>query len=334
MLPRRYQLLGCPPGLEPNSRTLFGKIQLPLYIFSFFIHLLIATIKFKPKLIHANWAIPAGLVSWFVGKLTKTPVIVTVHGADAHQRGFMKSLIRFVLERMNHVVVVSNYIKRLVLTFSKPKQMSVVENVVDLSGITKVKQQVNNGEARKKLRIKDEDKVVMTVRRLVPEKRVQDLVEAAELVLKHEKGVIFIIGGAGPELANLKRIASDLGIKDNFRFLGPITEREKLELLSIADICVQTSVQEGLSLALLEFMASGTVVISTSAAGQSEIIKHGVTGFLFPPADIEKLSELLLHSLTSGQLDDMKRQASEFVFKRFPVEKHTQGYLKVYSLYS
>ena len=129
----------------------------------------------------------------------------------------------------------------------------------------------------------------------------------------------------------LKGLVKQWMIEKHFRFPGAVTEEEKLELLAIADICVQTSVQEGLSLALLEFMAAGTIVISTSAAGQSETIKHGETGFLFPPANITALSELLYNALSEHDLRFMRENAANYVFKRHKVEDHTQKYLAIYS---
>lgn len=331
LLPRRYQLLGCPPGLKPNTRTFFGKIQVPLYLLSFFLHLLIATIRIKPNLIHANWAIPSGFISLIVGRLTRTPVVVTIHGADAYQGGFLKQIVKIVIEKANHVVVVSNHIKRMVLTFSYPKILTVIPNVVDVDRIRKTKTLVDKGDIRARFNLDGKDKIVLTIRRLVPEKRVRDLVESAKSVLEKYNDVVFIIGGGGPELPVLKGLVKQWMIEKHFRFPGAVTEEEKLELLAIADICVQTSVQEGLSLALLEFMAAGTIVISTSAAGQSETIKHGETGFLFPPADIAALSELLYHALSENDLSLMRENAAYYVFKRHKVEDHTQKYLAIYN---
>jgi glycosyltransferase involved in cell wall biosynthesis len=328
--PKWFQILGCPPGLESNIRSLKGKMQFPFYLLFFFIHILIAALKFKPHLIHANWAIPAGFLSLIVGKITKTPVVVTVHGADAYQRGFRRSIIRFVLKRVNHIVVVSDHIKNMLSQFVSLKNLTVIPNVVDVSTIRSAKKKVDTSEVKKKIGIEPTDKVIFTIRRLVPEKRVRDLIYAAEKVLKRASNVCFIIAGDGPELPTLKNLAAQYSLEDHIKFLGAITEQEKLDLLSIADICVHTSVQEGLSLALLEAMAAETILIASAAAGQSDIIKHGETGLLFPASDIDALANRIVYALTTSGLESMRARAADFVEKNHSSEGHTQGYLDLF----
>ena len=331
---RKYQILGCPPGLEQNSRLLLGRIQLPLYSLAFLIHVLKNTLQNKPQVIHANWAIPAGLISLIVGKFTRTPVIVTVHGADAYQKGFYRSVVRFVLEKVDHVVAVSNHIRRKILAFTTPKNLTVIPNVVDGKTIRDSKAQMDLEKIRGKYSIKTEDKVVLTVRRLVSEKRVKDLIEAAQIVLTKFPNVVFIIAGSGPELSELKQITQNLNIESRVRFLGTITEMEKLELYSIADVFVHTSVQEGLSLALLEAMAAETIVVASAAAGQSDTIKHGITGLLFKPTNIQSLAKQMERALSDPKLLSIPKKAADFVIAGHSSEGHTQGYIKIYSEFS
>ncbi len=329
-LPRSLQVLGCPPGLEHNSRSILGKIQLLFYLLSFTLHLFLATKRHRPHLIHANWAIPSGLVSWIVGRMTRTPVLVTVLGADVYQKGFRKQVIRFVLERVDHVVVVSSHVKRLLVGFAKPKKLTVIPNAIDVRAIISAKEKANLHAVKKRLGLRADDRTVVTVRRLVVEKRVQDLVKAAAQVLQSIKGVVFLIGGYGPELESLRELTRTLDIESNVRFLGPLSEEEKLELLSIADLCVQTSVQEGLSLALLEFMASGAVVIASAAAGQSDVIEAGVNGLLFPAADTDALANCIVQALQNDEYQNLGPASREYVLEHHSFEAQVERYMSVY----
>ena len=329
-IPHRFETLGCPPGLEHNSRSVIGKIQLPFYIISFFFHLLKAVFRYKPKLIHANWAIPSGFISYIVGKLTKTPVVVTVHGAEVYQSGIRLGVIKKVLEGVDHVVVVSPHIRRCLNLFAKPKFLSMIPNAVNVQDIINFTNEVNIAAVKQRLGISADCKVVFTIRRLVPEKRVQDLIDAAYIVIKNNNDVAFVIAGDGPELSNLTERACNLGIEDYCRFPGAITEKEKLQLLGAADICVQTSIQEGLSLALLEFMAAGTIVITSAAAGQSDTVQHQVTGLLYKAKDVIELARLLEESLSNRNFDAMRKKAVDYVLKNHSSEAHTKRYIKVY----
>lgn len=329
-LPKQMQTLGCPPGLEHNSRSLHGKMQLPFYLIAFTLNLFAATIRRKPHLIHASWAIPSGLVSWIVGKITHTPVLVTVYGADVYQKGLRKLVIKFVLERVDHVVVVSHHAKRLLHQFAKPKKLTVIPNAIDVNEVVSTKKRINPSEIKKRMNIDPRDIVVLTVRRLVVEKRIADLVEAAAKVLLQEHNVTFAIGGSGPELDNLQKLAEDLKIQNKIKFLGAITEEEKIELLSIADICVQPSVQEGLSLALLEFMASGATVIASTTAGQSDIIKHNENGLLFNATDTDALAEMIIECIRNKN-SNLGERARKLVLEKYSLDIHTARYKKVYA---
>ena len=142
-----------------------------------------------------------------------------------------------------------------------------------------------------------------------------------------------MIAGDGPEFSNLVNRAQRLGIESNCRFLGAISEKEKLQLLASADISVQTSVQEGLSLALLEFMAAGTLVITSAAAGQSDTVQHEKTGFLYKAADVIALARLLEKSLSVQNFDSIRKNAVEYVLENHSSEAHTNRYIRVYKKY-
>jgi glycosyltransferase involved in cell wall biosynthesis len=126
-------------------------------------------------------------------------------------------------------------------------------------------------------------------------------------------------------------ITKKLKIESKVRFPGAITEEEKLELYSIADVFVHTSVQEGLSLALLEAMAAETIVVATAAAGQSDTIKHGITGLLFKPADVQSLAQQTEYALSDPELQSIPKKAADYVVEDHSSEGHTRGYVMVYS---
>ncbi len=328
-LPKQIQNLGCPPGLEHNSRSFRGKIQLPFYLLAFTFRLLLSALRHKPHLLHANWAIPSGLVSWFVGKITKTPVLVTVLGADVYQKGLRKFIIKFVLERVDHVVACSAHVKRLLVEFAAPRKLTVISNSVDVKEIISIKDRIDSLKIKGKIGIDPNAVVVFTIRRLVAEKRIADLLEAAAEVSSEMDNVIFLIGGSGPEMCNLKKLAKELNIESKVKFLGALPEREKFEILSIADICVQTSIQEGLSIALLEFMASGATVIASAAAGQSDVIIDGKNGYLYPPTNPAALSKLLIKCIRDRNTD-LGTSARKLIQDSYSYEVHTSQYLQVY----
>lgn len=98
------------------------------------------------------------------------------------------------------------------------------------------------------------------------------------------------IGGAGEHRPALERLAASLDLGGRVRFLGRITEEEKLSLLRRAWAMVFTSPKEGWGITNLEAAACGTPVIGSDSPGIRESIRHGETGFLVPHGDVASLA--------------------------------------------
>jgi len=140
---------------------------------------------------------------------------------------------------------------------------------------------------------------MITVGRLVPPKRVSDLLRALGL-LKHNSswsGLATIVGD-GPDLPSLRQLAAKLGLANNVRFVGRVSDHERTRLLRKSKLFVLTSEREGFSIASLEAMSQGLPLVASrpptqDVFGVSDIVREGVSGELFPTGDYRKLSEIL-----------------------------------------
>jgi glycosyltransferase involved in cell wall biosynthesis len=92
-----------------------------------------------------------------------------------------------------------------------------------------------------------------------------------------------LLVGDGPERAALQRKARELQISDRVTFVG--FRRDIPELLRHMDVFVLPSRIEGASLAVLEAMAAARPVVVSDVGGNSELVIHGVNGYLFPLED-------------------------------------------------
>lgn len=123
---------------------------------------------------------------------------------------------------------------------------------------------------------------------LVPRKGVNYLLHAlAEL-----DDLSCLIVGDGPEKKPLVTLAKELAIENRVKFIGAITNQEKLaELYSAASFLVLPSLSESFPLVIPEAMACATPVISTKLPGPSDIIHDGSNGFLVEPGNAKELAE-------------------------------------------
>jgi glycosyltransferase involved in cell wall biosynthesis len=98
------------------------------------------------------------------------------------------------------------------------------------------------------------------------------------------------VAGAGDYRPELESLAKSLDLGDRVKFLGRISEDEKLRLLRRAWALVFTSPKEGWGITNLEAAACGTAVIASDSPGIRESVRHAETGFLVPHGDVEALA--------------------------------------------
>ncbi len=120
------------------------------------------------------------------------------------------------------------------------------------------------------------------VANLRPVKGPDVFVRAAAIVSRSHPDVRFQIAGTGDEAA-ARRLAHECGIEDRLELLGHVHDIPAF--LSRLDVAVLTSHSEGLSNALLEYMAAGRPIVATAVGGNVELIEDNVNGLLVPPND-------------------------------------------------
>ena len=110
------------------------------------------------------------------------------------------------------------------------------------------------------------------------------------------------IAGTGDYRASLERLVESLGLGSRVKFLGFISEEEKLHLLRRAWASVLASPKEGWGISNLETAACGTPVIATNSPGDRESVVHEKTGFLVPPGDSREMARAMKRMLDSPAL--------------------------------
>ncbi|MCX7661414.1 MAG: glycosyltransferase, partial [Candidatus Omnitrophica bacterium] len=183
---------------------------------------------------------------------------------------------------------------------------------------------------RKELRIEDNEIVIGTVSRLVPQKGIDILLEAAKELMSGFTQVKFLIVGDGYLRKDLETKAKLLRIEDKVIFTG--LRKDIFLLLSIMDIFVQPSLKEGLPLSVLEAQATGVPVIAANVPGNNELIIHKETGLLVPPQDKEALRQSLSFLIKNYSLaKEMAQRAKEYCQQKFNAKIMIQQIDKLYS---
>ena len=118
---------------------------------------------------------------------------------------------------------------------------------------------------------------------------------AAKRVHDSVPDAAFVIAGEGEMLEETKALAAQLGLERDVFFIGRC--EKTAELLSVSYACVLSSISEGFSNSILEYMAAGRPVVATDVGGAREAIVEGETGYLVKAGDDEALAQRLVNIL-------------------------------------
>jgi glycosyltransferase involved in cell wall biosynthesis len=151
--------------------------------------------------------------------------------------------------------------------------------------------------------------VVGMVGRLGWKKGYPHALHAAAIVRAAVPGVRFDVVGDGDQRSELEGLARSLGLEGTVRFLGK--RRDVADLMAGFDCYVLSSVIEGMPNALLEAMALGRPVVTTSAGGSAEVVVDGESGLVVPPADPQALADAVVRILRDPALAGRLGEAAE-----------------------
>lgn len=165
---------------------------------------------------------------------------------------------------------------------------------------------------------------LVSVGRLAAAKAQILLVEAVAQVKQHGP-VRLRIAGEGPERPALQQRIAQLGLQKEVILEGACSQDQVRQLYSEADLFVLASFAEGVPVVLMEAMAMEIPCISTWITGVPELIEHGVSGWLIPPADAAALAGAILHLREDASLRQRLGQAGRLrVQEKYNLRRNTE----------
>lgn len=171
------------------------------------------------------------------------------------------------------------------------------------------------------------------VGRLVREKGVAELIEAAAVLRRGGRDVVVEIAGAGPDEDEMRRRWQELGLGDAVMWHGFLDADPKLDLLARSDVFVlASSWLEGLPNALLEALAMGLPVIVSDVGAMAEVVEDGVNGFLVPAGDVDALADRMTYIVDHPEeARAMGRRNARMAASRFGLDSQAAVWREVYS---
>jgi len=291
--------------------------------------------KERFDIVHSHTS-KAGFLGRLAAKLAGVPVVIhTPHGhVFFGYFGRIKTKLFIFVERMSSrladkIIALTYREKRdyLLFNIAKEDKFVVINSGVDLNKFKELPfNEIQN--FKRKLGIPEHSLIVGTVGRLVPIKGPEFLIEAAKLIIPKYPSTLFIFTGDGHLRQNLKKKTLEMGVEENVIFLGWRDDVDKI--ISIYDILVLPSLNEGMGRALVEAMALGKPIVASDIGGVPDLITHGKNGFLVPPKNpglLAKYMQILIEK--KERRESMGQSGKEIAFnfsKEIMIEKITALY--------
>jgi phosphatidylinositol alpha-1,6-mannosyltransferase len=274
---------------------------------------------------------PAGVMALGLRYSSGLPYIISLQGPDVpgfearynYIYPFLKPLARVVWKRAVAVTAISEQMRQLASQTCSDVHMDIIYNGVDTRRV-----QPRNWD---NVYRPSEPVTVICVARLIERKGQHHLLESGA-VLKQRgwDGFRIVFVGTGDAEPLLKERCHELGLDHSVEFKGFVAWEDVIALYQNAHVFVLPSFNEGMSIALLEAMASGLPVIVTDTGGTQELVSEE-NGLVVPWADPDALADALAFLLESPERMRRMGQNSRRVALQFDWEHFTRRHVALFS---
>lgn len=285
----------------------------------------------KPKIVHTYlfWANILGGIS---AKMAGIQYLITSRrslGLYKNGRKMMQ-VIENVMNIFTDVVTVNS---KEVLNDTLNREKFIKGKIKLLyNGVDSKRFKKNNDTTKLKemLNIPTEDIVITNVSNLIHYKGHFDFIEASRIMMRqHPEVTILLVGRDGGMQGLLQEKVKEYGLDDKIRFLG--SRGDIVELLSITNIQVLSSHEEGFSNAILEGMACSLPLVVTDVGGNSEAVLDGINGFVVPAKSPRTLADALIKLLNNKSiLESFGIESRKRIENYFTIEMMKESYEKMY----
>ncbi len=244
-----------------------------------------------------------------------------------HQRNMNEEgsgmLLRMKVLLSNRIVAVSDPVRKMLGEYGAyAGKLRSISNGIDLEEVAKYL-------------IKDKFKdhgILLSVGHVVRRKRHEDAIRILSLLNTEFPQLRLRIAGNILDQAyhqELQNLASELNLVDKVEFLG--LREDVLKLMQQSDLLIHCAESEGFGWVILEAMAAGLPVISSSVEGPKDIIEDGKTGFLVPIGDVSSYAAAIRSLRANRELTElMIKAAREVVSMKFSAEAKVRQMADVY----
>ncbi len=273
---------------------------------------------------------PANWRSRIAGLLAGTPVIISSTRSVETWLQFHHVLVDRLLAHWTDAIVVNASAIRDYLLEKERVSRSLFHLIYNGLEEDLSSRLPGKAEARKKLGLDANRRMVLIVGNFQPEKNHEDFLRMAAIVGRRLPETRFWMVGDGARRESLEGLACELDLNDSLEWLG--RQDDVLPFLSACDVFLNVSLREGCCNSILEAMAAGKPVVAYTVGGNPELVEHGCTGRLFAQGDVEGLADAVVDYLEHPDLARRDGEAgARRISRRFLARTTAQQTAELYT---
>lgn len=278
----------------------------------------------EPWTVHAHMAFQGSFwrkaaYGW-VARARGGRVIYHIHPSafwDYYEQGgrVRQTAIRATLRRADAVIVITDSMKDKLGAIIPDVSRFIVPNPIDLS-----RPQIDSAR---------DPATIAFLGWLVPNKGVFELVDAVARLKDSIPDLRLIFAGSKDD-GRLRDYVAQAGLKSAVDFPGWLKPDEVSALLRRATVLALPSYSEGVPMAILEALGSGTPIVATRVGGIPEILDHERHALLIPPRDVSQLAAALFRLINDGDLRERMSRNNRAAAKSFDVRRVAAALRSIY----
>lgn len=268
--------------------------------------------------LHVHYSYQFAFIIALIGWLLRKPVVVTLHGMgtldSSVETSWFRGLYRYISIKFAHrVIATSPEMRDIALRYTGTLKIEDIVNGVDLDFFTQDSEREFSGVADY-LRIG-------TLRRMVPKNGVHYAVDSLVRGADRLKFEGYLIGD-GPQYKSIQKTIKNAGLENSIHMLGVQGHEMIKKRIESIDVLCFLSTAESFSLAALECMAMGCIVLTSNAGAYPKLIKDGENGFMIELFESGKSNYNAAESLSDleyerviEKLEEIQRTPPEILLK-------------------
>ena len=287
----------------------------------------------RVNVVHAHGQ-DAWILASMARPLTNVPLALTRHVLDEPADTWRQALRRrsaLAAARCADALVAPSWAtadRLALLARFSPSRIHVIPNGIDLARFDRPASAATRNETRRALGVEAHEQIVLLPAVLRHGKGHEVLLDCLPTIQAKVPHVRVVIAGDGERSAELRGRVRPYGA--TVLFLGHRSDLP--ELLEASDLVVLPSLSEALPTALIEAAAASRPVVATRVGGTPDVVEHGVTGLLVPPADRCALADAIVSLLCDVRKAESFGRAGRVVAHcRFSLDGHVDRTLELWS---